>query len=119
MLLTKGTTLAKKIGTATRQQAQARDLSSMHAPVVDVNACFNFFGQGSIFFPSQVMFASDDSPATAVRSWADQHRRCFFTVNFEASAVLLRGDGSQCFLSFMVRGITVGLEIGLLAKITF
>ena len=41
------TTLAKKIGTATRQRAQARDLSSMHAPVVDVRACFNFFGQGS------------------------------------------------------------------------
>ena len=41
------TTLAKKIGTATRQRAQARDLSSMHAPVVDMRACFNFFGQGS------------------------------------------------------------------------
>ena len=41
------TTLAKKIETATRQRAQARDLSSMHAPVVDVRACLNFFGQGS------------------------------------------------------------------------
>ena len=43
------TTLAKKIGTATRQRAKARDLSSMHAPVVDVRACFNFFAQGSRF----------------------------------------------------------------------
>ena len=32
------TTLAKKIETGTRQRAQARDLSSMHAPVVDVRA---------------------------------------------------------------------------------
>ena len=41
------TTLAKKIETGTRQRAQARDLSSMHAPVDDVRACFNFFGQSS------------------------------------------------------------------------
>ena len=49
------TTLAKKIGTATRQRAQARDLSSMHALVVDVRACFNFFGQGSISMVTRVV----------------------------------------------------------------
>ena len=36
------TTLAKKIGTAMRQRAQARDLSSMHAPVV-WRACILIF----------------------------------------------------------------------------
>ena len=29
--------------------AQARDLSSMHAPMFGFRACFNFFGQGSRF----------------------------------------------------------------------
>ena len=55
------TTLAKKIGTATRQRAQARDLSSMHVPVVDVRACFNFFGQGS----RMVTHAVTSMPKTA------------------------------------------------------
>ena len=40
------TTLAKKIGTAARQRAQVRDLSSMHAPVVWRAAVSIFFGQG-------------------------------------------------------------------------
>ena len=40
------TTLAKKIETAAHV-AQARDLSSMHAPMFGLRACFNFFGQGS------------------------------------------------------------------------
>ena len=45
----RSTTLAKKIGTATRKRAQVRDCSSMHAPVVCTGkrACLNFFGQGS------------------------------------------------------------------------
>ena len=29
--------------------AQARDLSSMHAPMFGLRACFNFFGQGSMY----------------------------------------------------------------------
>ena len=32
---------------ATRQRAQVRDLSSMHAPMFGLRACLNFFGQGS------------------------------------------------------------------------
>ena len=31
--------------------AQARDLSSMHAPMFGLRACLNFFGQGSILLP--------------------------------------------------------------------
>ena len=40
------TTLAKKVGTATRQRAQARDLSSMQAPVVWRACLSQFFWPG-------------------------------------------------------------------------
>ena len=41
------TTLAKKNWNSRAHVAQARDLSSMHAPMFGLRACFNFFGQGS------------------------------------------------------------------------
>ena len=37
------TALAKKIETATRQRAQARDLPSIHAPVFEMRDCLIFF----------------------------------------------------------------------------
>ena len=52
------TTLAKKIGTATRQRAQVRDFSSMNAPVVCKRACLNFFGQGSSLAAITIMASS-------------------------------------------------------------
>ena len=39
--------------------AQARDLSSMHAPMIGLRACLNFFGQGNI----TVLQLSDMSPS--------------------------------------------------------
>ena len=41
------TTLAKKNWDNHAHVAQARDLSSMHAPMFGLRACFNFFGQCS------------------------------------------------------------------------
>ena len=41
------TTLAKKNWDNRTHVAQARDLSSMHAPMFGLRACLNFFGQGS------------------------------------------------------------------------
>ena len=40
--------------------AQARDLSSMHAPMFGLRACLNFFGQGSriCIFPSEMELSS-------------------------------------------------------------
>ena len=41
------TTLAKKNWDKRAHVTQARDLSSMHAPMFGLRACLNFFGQGS------------------------------------------------------------------------
>ena len=40
-------TLAKKKWDNRAHVAQARDLSSMHAPMFGLRGCFNFYGQGS------------------------------------------------------------------------
>ena len=66
------TTLAKKIETGTRQRAQVRDLSSMHAPVVDVRACFNFFGQGSSTRERQLAASTADHALTNHTHWLSQ-----------------------------------------------
>ena len=62
------TTLARKNWDGRTHVAQARDLSSMHAPMFGLRGCLNFFGQGSNLRNSKILFVHD-SPSAPAGGW--------------------------------------------------